>query len=1138
MLIESVTIVSYHRIMSPAAKLIRILAFALLASNATVSEEAAAQTSTEPSAEAIEQFEKQIRPLLAEKCFNCHGAKTQWASLRLDARRFALEGGDSGPVIVPGKPADSLLISRIESTDELEQMPPESSGKKLSPAEITLLRNWIASGAAWPESDVPDLDDAARRNHWAFQPISSPTPPELKDTQWPQTDVDRFILQRLQEHDLAPSPPADRRSLIRRATFDLTGLPPTQEEVDAFVADPSPDSYERLIERLLASPAYGEHWARHWLDVARYSDTKGYVYGREERNFVHSAHYRDWVIQAFNQDMPYDQFVRLQLAADQVAPHDPKSAAAMGYLTLGRRFLGVEPDIIDDRIDVVTRGLLGLTVGCARCHDHKFDPIPTADYYSLYGVFQNSAESTVPIFTTSKNPEAQAELEKRRQALQSGLQATRDEFAKLTRSRIGDYLTAQFELEKYPQQAFSQILSKEDLLPSTVWRWQRYLNEATQADDPVFVVWRALAKLPDETFAPQAQETLNKLRESETPINPHVAKAFQTAPGSRQEMIARYAELFSEVCRTWDEQVKSATDAGNAAPQSLSDMDLEQLRKVMYAADSPCLIADLDFINIEFDVDTSACIEMWKLQTAFDQWIIANADVIPHAVQLVDKPTIVQPRILRRGNVNNPGDEVPLRFLEILSGEDRQPFAEGSGRRELADAIASSDNPLTARVWANRIWMHHFGQGIVRTPSDFGTRADPPTHPDLLDWLARTLIDNGWSTKRLHREIMLSSAYQQRSDGPESPAAFVQANQTDPENRLLWRMNPRRLSFEQFRDASLAVADQLNRRAGGQGDPLFDVSDKGARRTIYTRIDRESLPTILQTFDFANPDLHTPQRSETTVPQQALFGLNHTFLADRARVLAASVDEKEAEPAQAVDSLFRQILQRSPSQGERTAALRFVETSHLRQQDSEAVPLADAWSYGYGQIDPVTGTLSNFTPLPYFTGDAWQGGSSWPDVQTGWAQITAEGGHPGNDLQHAIVRRWTAPADGIYAVRSTVVHEEPVADGIRCWVLTSRGEVLRKEHVHNATREINLSSVELKQGESLDFVVDILEVLNSDQHLWSPKVTALSQSAAADSPLPEWDANRNFTGGSDRELDAWEQLAQVLLLSNEFLFVD
>lgn len=1098
------------------------------------------QELTEKQHAANQHFEKHIRPLLAQNCFDCHGPKTQWSSLRLDARKFVLDGGDSGPAIVPGKAAESLLISRIESTDEFEQMPPESSGKSLTKAEIKLLRDWIDAGAIWPETDIPAAV-AANRDHWAFQPLQAVQPPAVAEASWVKTELDRFVLRKLEEEGLTPSAMADRRTLIRRATFDLTGLPPTPSEVDQFVADTRPDAYERLVDRLLASPAYGEHWARHWLDVARYSDTKGYVYGREERFFVHAAHYRDWVINSLNNDLPYDEFVRLQLAADQIAPENSQAAAAMGFLTLGRRFLGVEPDIIDDRIDVVTRGLLGLTVGCARCHDHKFDPIPTADYYSLYGVFQNSAEKTVPLPGIAAEGEVRQELEGRQQKLANAIAQARQEFADLARERVGDYLQAQFELEKYPQQAFSQILTKDDLLPTTVWRWQRYLQRTGKDQSPVFTVWDALADLPSDTFATEADAVLAKLRASEAEINPLVAQAFSTTPSSKAKLVERYTKLFQEVSQKWNEKVKQAAVAKSPIPERLDGDAEEALRQVLYASDSPCVIPDLDLINVEFDFDTSTCVTLWGLQKSVDQWIVQHADTLPHAVTMIDQRHIAAPRIFRRGNADNPGAEVPLRFLEILSGADRAPFAQGSGRLELANAIASPENPLTARVWVNRVWAHHFQKGIVRTPSDFGTRAEPPTHPELLDWLAQQFIAEGWSTKTLHKQIMLSATYQQSSQGPANREAYAQASKTDPENRLLWKMNPRRLSFEQFRDASLAVSDDLNRQPGGKGDPLFVVTEEGARRSVYGVIDRQSLPTILQTFDFANPDLHTPTRSETTVPQQALFGLNHPFLANRARSIAAMAKESSDDSTeQTTERMFHLVLQRDPHAYERDAAREFIQQAQTKSQEDDLLGMAQAWSYGYGQIHPESGTLTGFQPLPHFTGDAWQGGTSWPDVQLGWAQISADGGHPGNDLKHAIVRRWTAPESGIYAIESIVEHDNAVADGIRCWVLTSRGEVLRKEVVHNTTLGIDIPAVELKQGESIDFVVDILEILNSDQHRWSPRVSLVSRTAGGQNQPTtlSWDARQHFTGQASRPLDAWEQLAQVLLLSNEFLFVD
>src|SRR6185437_15972788 len=437
--------------------------------------------------EGLDFFESNVRPLLVEHCQKCHGPKKQEAGLRLDTRQAALEGGDSGPALAPGKPDESLLIAAVRYVGEV-QMPPSG---KLKDRQIAALAEWVRLGAPWPASPPPAHENLAevQGRHWAFQPISRPAPPTVQNVAWEQTPIDRFVLAKLEAAGLAPSPPADRRTLIRRATIDVTGLPPTPEEVEAFVNDPAADAYARLINRLLDSPHYGEQWARHWLDVARYSDTKGYVYAREQRFWVHAPAYRDWVVQAFNRDLPYDQFLLLQIAADQAAPDDAGATEAMGFLTLGRRFLGVTHDIIDDRIDVVTRGTMGLTVACARCHDHKYDPIPTSDYYSLYGVFLNSTERLAPAAEPAARGEAYAafenELNKRQQKLRGAMLAKRNDAAERVRQRVTDYLVAQTELAKYPEEGFDQILTPSDIIPTFVRRWEAWLALADREADPV-----------------------------------------------------------------------------------------------------------------------------------------------------------------------------------------------------------------------------------------------------------------------------------------------------------------------------------------------------------------------------------------------------------------------------------------------------------------------------------------------------------------------------------------------------------------------------------------------------------------------------------------------------------------------------
>ncbi len=752
-----------------------------------------------PSRDEGDFFEKHVRPVLAENCFTCHGPKQQKSGLRLDSREAVLKGTDLGPVVLPGDVEKSPLVRAIRYDGDVK-MPPK---KKLPPEAIEALTKWVRLGAPWPTAkdeagtrkdepgQPPDKSHPSSfhlhpSKHWAFQPVKH---------QRPRT-IDSFIRAKLQEKGLVPAPPADRRTLIRRATFDLLGLPPTPDEVEAFIHDPSPDAFAGLVDRLLASPHYGERWGRHWLDVARYADERGYVGVDVDRVYPFAYAYRDWVIRAFNEDLPYDQFLIQQLAADQLiregeAPAEPGSAgaspsqsdrgslAAMGFLTVGRRFINNQHDIIDDRIDVVTRGLMGLTVTCARCHDHKYDPIPTADYYSLYGVFASSEEpQDLPLLDPAvTGPQRQA-FEK--------------ELAKLVEDK------AKFERD----------------------------NEQMRRERP---------------------------RE------------------------------FKEKIKPYDNKIKRLHANHPGAP--------------------------------------------------------------PRGMVLVDRPQPVTSHVLLRGNPGNVGPEVPRQFLEVLAGKDRKPFTMGSGRLELAHAIANRDNPLTARVLVNRVWLHHFGQGLVRTPSDFGLRSDPPSHPELLDFLAAHFMENGWSIKNLHRLIMLSSTYQQGSDATPGDAAAA----VDAENTLLWKMNRQRLEFEALRDSLLFVSGQLDRTVGGRsGDLTRPPYDN--RRTVYGFIDRQNLPAMFRTFDFANPDTHSPQRHTTTVPQQALFMMNSPFVAEQARRLVQRPEvagQKETEGR--VQQLHRLVYQRPASPEEVALARRFLASLEKEPAGNKPATLLSPWEK-YAQV--------------------------------------------------------------------------------------------------------------------------------------------------------------------------------------------
>ena len=1126
----------------------------------------------EDSREAFDQFERDVRPILVDTCQKCHGPEKQESDLRLDSREAALKGGISGPAIVPGDPAKSLLVAAIRHEGDTK-MPPKS---KLTEAQIAAVTHWVKRGAPWPRETAltASISDKAR-THWAFQPIRNPPVPVAPGNR-SANPIDAFIRAKLAQQGLSPSPPADARTLIRRLHFDLTGLPPSSDEVDSLVS-PSPPlplsrsdregvrgregegekAYDDLVEKLLASPQYGEHWARHWLDVARYSDTKGYVYGREQRFWVHAWVYRDWVVRALNDDMPYDRFLLLQIAADQAAPGDKEALAAMGFLTLGRRFLGVARDIIDDRIDVVTRGTMGLTVGCARCHDHKYDPIPTRDYYSLYGVFQSCIEHIEPIAELPADDEASAayrtELAKRQKALADGLAARRLETAQRNRARVGDYLAAQLELHNYPEEGFDQILEKTDLLPNFVRRWQAYLERAEKRREAIFAAWHAFADLPTGEFAAKAGEVSTRLTAAAAgEVHPLVLEKFRQPPATMKEVAARYGELFAQVERQWQELLKTAAERNEPAPTALPDAATEELRQVLYSAHGPCEVPDEPIVNIEYELDSDSNNALWKLQNELDNWILKSPPGVRHAIVLRDRDVPTTPRVFKRGNPAQKGEEVPRQFVSVVAGPNRQPFARGSGRLELAQAIIDPDNPLTARVIVNRVWLHHFGAGLVRTPSDFGTRAEPPSHPELLDWLAHWFThDAGLSLKKLHRLIVTSETYRQSSQvqgskfkvqssefaptlnielGTLNPASL------DPENRFLSRMNPRRLSFEEMRDSLLAASGRLDRTVGGRAGDLF--STDFTRRSLYGTIDRQFLPSALRMFDFANPDLHIPLRSDTTVPQQALFFMNHPLMVGFAQDVAkttASAADGAADDAARVRAMYRAVYQRPPTDEELQSAVALVQLARADKAPAPSVAVL-AWQYGYGTFDEKSQRVTSFEKLPHFTGAAWQGGPNFPDAKLGWVQITALGGHPGNDLAHAAIRRWIAPRDMQVRVQSTLVHEPKEGQGVRGFLVSSRAGLLKQAAVHNGQADLNADDLDVKAGDTLDFVADIGKELSHNQFLWKAVITPVGQSdRAAES---NFDAYRDFGSQPVRQLDAWEQLAQVLLSANEFVFVD
>ncbi len=526
-----------------------------------------------PSAADADFFETRIRPVLIEHCVACHGPEKSKGGLRLDGREMALRGGGGGPSIVPGDPENSPLVEAIRYESD-PKMPPKG---KLSPQATADLTEWIKRGAPWPDGKMTSAKGDPRKTHWAFQPIQNPPIPVVKAESWASSPIDRFVLAKLEEKGLTPSPPADRRTLIRRASFDLIGLPPSPEDVAAFEADSSPDAFAKVVDRLLASPRYGERWGRHWLDVARYGDTKGYVFV-DDPEYPWAFTYRDWVVKALNEDRPYDDFIVRQIAADRlVSPsgEGKRDLPALGFLTVGSAFMKNNQDVLDDRIDVVTRGLMGLTVACARCHDHKFDPIPTADYYSLYGVFAGSVEPNVPPVYEDPSPSPEydhflAELASREKSLADFLAQQHDELVQTSHRRVADYLlTAQgvvpAEDDAKESKKLNQVVNR---------RWKRYLDRTRDKGDPVMSAWHAFAALPKEEFAAKAKSTIEVLEaapDSRKPINAVILRTLREAPPSSMADVAKlYARALNSTELMWQEYSERACaerDAGQGPPR-------------------------------------------------------------------------------------------------------------------------------------------------------------------------------------------------------------------------------------------------------------------------------------------------------------------------------------------------------------------------------------------------------------------------------------------------------------------------------------------------------------------------------------------------------------------------------------------
>ena len=903
-------------------------------------------------------FNSQVRPILANHCLQCHGpdAQNRQAELRLDTQSDAMQSA-----ILAGQPDRSPLIHRIESRDPDEVMPPGHLGKPLSNQQITILKEWIAQGAKYSE-------------HWAFEPIGDSTKllAQVTDESTAKDlPIDRFIQHSLSKAGLKLSQELSKEQWIRRVSFDLTGLPPTSEEINQLVLDTDPESIRKWIDRLLASARYGERWGKHWLDLARYADTHGGA-AIGFTSFPFSYTYRDYVIGAIQQDLPLDQFILEQIAADQLdLPENDPKLAALGFLTVGMQFRNYH-DTIDDRIDVITRGLMGLTVTCARCHDHKFDAIPTADYYALVAaIAPSNPPETLPVIGQAPDANAQREYEKQLTVLTNRhLQFAREQnevMRSRLRMQVGLYLAeiAKGAVEADLATAFLSYRTDE-VRPAIVNRWLKYLAELSQ-DDPVFHVWfqaRSWGQISEEEFATKRDElvaklngeleaagykpeSFHKLSGDPPKWNPLLLEAVsQKKPKSILELANLYGEVFGQEHKQWLtalvetalEAVPGATVKPDDHPehQSINSPSHRQLRHHLYGPDTPFDLPE----NEASKLTNRTIADMINgKRGAIHQLNLASPGAPPRAMVLKENSKPQEQNIYLRGNPLSRGSVVEPGFLTALRRNNHsQTFEDGKRRLGLARAVISDDNPLTSRVIVNWVWQQHFGVGLVRTPDDFGTRGQPPTHPELLDFLANEFRKNGWSLRWLHQQILATKVYRQACiEDPHS-------RQLDPDNRLLWRMPRRRLDFEAMRDAMLWISGELDLAQGGR--PVdFEANPTATRRSIYGFVNRDIVSPLMSTFDVANPNACTAKRPETTVPQQTLFALNSEFIQDRAAKIA-SATKKDATQSKTdrISELFQRILGRRPNADEEQLALKFIDESSQASIEGQAPDSEKGWT--------------------------------------------------------------------------------------------------------------------------------------------------------------------------------------------------
>jgi len=887
------------------------------------------------SADSAEFFERKIRPVLANNCIGCHNAKLKTAGLDLSSSEGFLKGGSNGPVVSKDDPASSRLL-QVLSYQQPVKMPPQG---KLASQEIADFTSWVNAGAPWPKASAaaahrvpgsyPFTEEQKR--FWAFQPVRDYPPPQVSDASWVKSSIDRFILAKLEGKGLKPAPAADKRTLIRRATFDLTGLPPTPKEIDDFLADTSPDAFARVVDRLLRSPRYGERWGRHWLDVARYADSTG---ADEDIRYPYAYRYRDYVIDAFNRDLPYDRFIKEQLAGDLLPADKPgevnvRGIVATGFLAVGLKLLAEQDkpkmvyDMVDEQLDTTSRAFMGLTVACARCHDHKFDPIPTQDYYSMAGIFASTkslskVEGTVsqlyfaplvpkPVYEKYEGHQKKIKSKLKQIQAVASVEAARRTAALLP--RLADYMMAAYEYAHLPRSEWKLCIEdfarRKYLDAAALERWINYLT-------------------PSDDVRPELDEWFRAAAVGEAAARAEAAKYQQRFAATLADWEQKLAE--------WRDKVTAAAAQDNEPPDKPAFQGGKDrfFATVSFDASGPFRIAEPSAVfgpgkkipasheDPLYSTEANARIRVLDADIAE---LLKTAPPEPEMASGVTEGANVEQHVLIRGDAHNPGPLAPRRFLRVIAGDQQPPITSGSGRLQLAEWLASPTHPLTARVIVNRIWQFHFGQGLVRTPNNFGQLGDRPTHPELLDYLARRFVEQGWSIKAMHRMIMLSNAYQMSSRVTKQQA------EADPDNLLLSHFNRRRLDVEEIRDALLAMDGSLDLTMGGTLQSGFGTDGENSserlsidpttsrRRTVYLPLRRSNLPSLLNLFDFGDATTPGEGRANTNVAPQALFMMNSRFISERSRSFAKSMAETitaKDDDARRLEWAFLRILNRLP----------------------------------------------------------------------------------------------------------------------------------------------------------------------------------------------------------------------------------